>query len=101
MKWASLVIGMAVGMSCLAAGCAGTDFAGKLFLRNDPLLGDRVLVGDLETVAQSTSGSLSKLGLKAVVKPGVESYRIESETHAGVKFALVLTRVPTASGDRT
>src|SRR5437763_7298 len=97
MKWASLVLGMAVGLPWLATGCAGTDFFGKLIVRSDPLAGDRVLAGSLDEVAISTHSSLVNLGLKADIKPGTESYRIESETRSGLKFQLVLTRVPSAT----
>jgi hypothetical protein len=100
-KWVSLLLCLALGLPCLLAGCAAADIAGMLFLRSNAATGERVLAGSLDEVATSTRESLTNLGFKADLSSGKDAYYIKSETRDGQRFRIVLTRVRTASGEKT
>ena len=89
----------------LAAGC---DLQGN-FLVKSPLAcsswgkpqGDRVVAASLESVSQSTQDSLKALGIETMSSQQGDDVRISGMTRTGSKFAFVLHRVKTSSGETT
>jgi hypothetical protein len=83
----------ALALVCLAfAGCKTFDFNLQWFQTGPTPGGDRVITGSLESVALSTEGTLSRLGLVAKSTRKGEAIYIASSTITGAKFTLVLTR---------
>ena len=97
MKWASLAA-CALGTALvLAAGCkslnldlgvAGPDAAG----------GVRIVDGSPKAVAVSLQGTLERQGLKAKIVESSDGLLVESQTVAGLRFALLLKSQPAADG---
>ena len=85
----------------LCVGCSTPGFFGASFLQGLGPGQERVVAGSLESVTQSTQGTLRELGLAAVVTSQGEAVRIESMTPAGNRFALVLTRVKNGQVEST
>ena len=85
----------------LFAGCASFDVASFFSLQSQPSGRDRVVVGSLETVAQSAQTSLGQMGLTASANRKGEAIYIDSKTPSGAKFTLVLTREKTKDGEQT
>ncbi len=100
MKRASLLVCAAGGMVFLMAGCT-PDIGGFLFARSDPVTGERVVVGSMETVAMSTKNTLTRLGLSAVVTNVGQEIHIASQTRRGARFEFILSREQTSQGERT
>jgi hypothetical protein len=92
------VLGLFVG---LVSGCATTDFFNLSFLQTSTPGGDRVLVGSLETVSDSTQKTLSRLGMAANVSRQGEEVHIASATPSGAKFKFVLKREKGKDGEQT
>lgn len=87
--------------SVLVAGCASLDLVSVFSLQSQTSGRDRVVVGSLETVAQSAQTTLGQMGLAASVNRKGEAITIDSKTPAGAKFSLVLTREKTKDGEQT
>jgi hypothetical protein len=89
----------------LAAGC---DLQGN-FLVKSPLpctswgkpQGDRVVAASLDSVSQSTQDSLKALGIETTSSQQGDDVRISGMTRTGSKFAFVLHRVKTSTGETT
>ena len=87
--------------ACLLSGCATTDFFNLSFLQTSTPGGDRVIVGSLETVSESTKASLSRLGMTANVSRQGEEIHIATATPSGAKFKFVLKRDKGKDGEQT
>jgi hypothetical protein len=83
------------------AGCKTFDLNLQWFQTGPTPGGDRVLAGSLESVAASTEGTLSRLGLFASSTRKGDAIYISSSTITGAKFTLVLTREKSQEGERT
>lgn len=101
MTWLKGFVCAAALTSVFFAGCASFDVAGLLSLQSQTAGRDRVIVGSLETVAQSAQTSLGQMGLAATVTRKGEAIYIDSKTPSGAKFTLVLTREKTKDGEQT
>jgi hypothetical protein len=89
---------------CLLAvgvGCRVPEFVRLNFLQAPGPGGDRVVVGSLEAVAQSTEASLRALGFSTVLTPEGQDVRIAVTTLRGGTFHLILSRVAGAQGEST
>ena len=93
----------AAGMAfLLAAGCNSlNDLNGFFALQGGADGQDRLVVGSLESVAQSTHNTLTQLGFTATRTQNGDAVYLTSKTVAGASFTLVLTRVKTAEGEKT
>src|SRR5262249_11129665 len=100
MRRPSLGVCAVAGLLALSVGCQSLDLDLKLFDKGAPV-GDRVVTGSLEAVAQSTQANLTKLGLAAEITKQGEAYYVTSRTSTGARFTLVLTREQTAQGEQT
>jgi hypothetical protein len=81
------------------AGCSSlNNVAGYFALASDASGQDRLVAGSLESVAQSTQGTLSQLGFSASQSQRGDSIYISSKTATGASFTLVLTRAKQADG---
>jgi hypothetical protein len=86
----------------LVAGCNSlNDFAGFFALQSDAAGQDRLVAGSLESVAQSTHGTLTQLGFVATRTQKDDEIYITSKTAAGASFTLVLTKVKGPDGEKT
>jgi hypothetical protein len=94
-------VGVGVGgcVLLLAVGCASTDVVGMFGLKTDG--NERVVEGSLDAVAQSSRDRLVKLGLAAQVNNQGDTVYINSATHNGIRFTLVLTRERVGEKERT
>jgi hypothetical protein len=63
--------------------------------------GDRVVAGSLEAVSQSTQDLLKALDVSATATQQGDDARIAGVTRTGAKFAFVLHRVKTSTGETT
>jgi hypothetical protein len=92
----------AIGLVFLVfAGCKTFDMNLLWFQSGPTPGGDRVIAGSLESVAQSTQGTLSRLGLAVNSTRKGDAIYISSSTVTGAKFTLVLTREKSQEGERT
>ena len=102
MARASLSVCTLVGFTLLLAGCASTDVAGLLMFKNTGQNGDRVIAGNVQAVALTTTTSLARFGMKATMTPKGNDVWISSQTVAGAKFNMILTSEKTVlGGERT
>jgi hypothetical protein len=85
----------------LLSGCTSLDLTGFFALQGQNIGHQRVVVGSLEAVAQSTQTTLTQMGLVATVNRKGEAIYISSKTAGGAKFTLVLTREKTKDGEQT
>lgn len=85
----------------LAVGCRVPEFLRVNYLQAPGPGGDRVVLGSLEAVAQSTESSLQQLGFSTVQTREGQDIRIACTTRRGGTFHFVLTQVATAEGERT
>jgi hypothetical protein len=93
--------GTAALLFLCVAGCAAQDFFGLDLLQSTGPNGERMVAGSLESVSQSTQGTLRQLGLSATVREVGGDIRIASQTLGGDRFELVLTAVKTDKGEST
>lgn len=85
----------------LCAGCKTFDLNLQWLQTGPTPGGDRVVTGSVETVAQSTQATLSRLGLMATSTRKGDAIYIASSTTTGAKFSLVLTREKGLEGEKT
>jgi hypothetical protein len=88
-------------VALMLGGCASTDFFGLAFQQGNTPGGDRVLVGSVEHVAESTKATLSRFGMAAVETRDGQAVHIASATPSGAKFKLILTREKGKEGEHT
>lgn len=101
MTWAKRGICAGSMVWLLAAGCVLPDYLGLSAVQSTGPGGDRLVAGSLETVSQSTQGSLQKLGFNVVATPEAEAVRLSCSTRANNRFDVVLTRVRSQQGEQT
>jgi hypothetical protein len=82
-------------------GCSTLDSLGLNLTQTSTPGQERVVVGSLESVAETTQGSLQQLGIATVLTHEGEDLRISYKTSTGDKFSLLLIRVRTPQGERT
>src|SRR4051812_32594611 len=85
----------------IVAGCAVPDYLGLNLLHTTSAGGDRLVVGSLESVSQSTQGSLRQLGLAVAATDEAGAVRLVCTTRSNQRFDLVLTRVQNDQGEQT
>ena len=86
----------------LLAGCSTlSNFAGFFALENGIGGQDRLVMGSLEAVAESTQGTLRQLGFAATRTEKSDAIYLTSTTSSGASFTLVLTRVKGKDGEST
>jgi hypothetical protein len=73
------------------AGCQPTNAFVKV-QEDNPVSGEPLVAGSLETVADRTQAMLKGLGFNAVVSREADTIRLECSTDKGKHFALVLER---------
>ena len=85
----------------LLAGCASVDLVSFFALQSDGNGRDRVFVGSLDAVAQSTQNTLSQMGLAATMSRKGDAIYIASKSSSGASFTLLLTKEKSNGAEQT
>jgi hypothetical protein len=93
------ILGTAASLLWLLAGCTPNAVWESYFEAR--LVGGETLAGSPSSVSFLMHSTLSNLGLFATIRNDGETIRIDSRTHSGKKFYLLLTRDGSAEGQRT
>src|SRR5688572_13349418 len=91
----------AVVLMALGVGCRVPEFFRAGFLQAPGANGDRVVVGSLEAVTESTVASLRYLGFSTTLTEEGQDVRIAVTTLRGGTFHLILSRVVNPQGEST
>jgi hypothetical protein len=97
MKWASLAVCALMGM-LFVVGCQSMGFMGDVELVDDAIGNMRIVDGAPDAVAVTLQNTLKQRKIEAVVSGAGDELVLESKTAAGLRFALVLKRVPGDNG---